>query len=101
MIGHKLGEFSHTRQFHGHTAASDKKVENQQVRLKGDYYVYHSEEQQDWNRFAQKVRQVCDLVRDKKVLRLKVLRFCQKREIAIVLTKLLNSGLAVARNSEI
>lgn len=26
MIGHKLGEFSHTRQFHGHTAA-DKKVE--------------------------------------------------------------------------
>ena len=49
----------------------------------------------------QKVRQVCDLVRDKKVSEaLKVLRFCQKREIAIVLTKLLNSGLAIAQGTQ-
>ena len=35
-----------------------------------------------------KVRQVCDLVRDKKVEALKIFRFNEKKEIAIVLTKL-------------
>lgn len=44
-----------------------------------------------------KVRQVCDLIRNKKVSdAIKTLRFCEKKEIAIVLTKLLNSGLAIA-----
>ncbi|EQC52731.1 50S ribosomal protein L22 [Bacteriovorax sp. DB6_IX] len=48
-----------------------------------------------------KVRQVCDLIRNKKASEaLRILRFCEKKEIAIVLTKLINSGLAVAADSE-
>lgn len=48
-----------------------------------------------------KVRQVCDLVRGQKASEaLKTLRFCEKKEIAIVLTKLINSGLAIAADSE-
>ena len=48
-----------------------------------------------------KVRQVCDLVRNKKASEaLKVLRYCEKKEIAIMLTKLINSGLAIAADSE-
>lgn len=48
-----------------------------------------------------KVRQVCDLVRNKKASEaLKILRFCEKKEIAIMLTKLINSGLAIAADSD-
>lgn len=48
-----------------------------------------------------KVRQVCDLIRRKPVHEaLKTLRFCDKKEIAIVLTKLINSGLAIASESD-
>lgn len=48
-----------------------------------------------------KVRQVCDLVRNRKASEaLKILRFCEKKEISLVLTKLINSGLAIASNSE-
>jgi len=48
-----------------------------------------------------KVRAVCDLVRNKKASEaLKILRFCEKREIAIVLSKLINSGLAIASSAE-
>lgn len=48
-----------------------------------------------------KVRQVVDLIRRKPVQHaLKTLRFCEKKEIAIVLTKLINSGLAIASESE-
>ncbi len=44
-----------------------------------------------------KVRQVADLVRNKKVEEaISILRYCPKKEIAIVLTKLINSGLAIA-----
>jgi len=47
-----------------------------------------------------KVRQVCDLIRNKKASEaLKILRFCEKREIALVLTKLINSGLAIANEA--
>ena len=47
-----------------------------------------------------KVRQVCDQIRSKKVEEaLKVLRFHDKKEIAIMLTKLINSGLAIASDS--
>jgi large subunit ribosomal protein L22 len=47
-----------------------------------------------------KVRQVCDLVRNKKAAdALKILRYCEKKEIALMLTKLINSGLAIANNS--
>ncbi len=47
-----------------------------------------------------KVRQVCDLIRNKKASEaLKILRFCEKREIALVLTKLINSGLAIANDA--
>lgn len=47
-----------------------------------------------------KIRQVCDLVRNKKASEaIKILRFCEKKEIAIVLTKLINSGLAIANES--
>ena len=47
-----------------------------------------------------KVRLVCDQIRNKKVEEaLKVLRFHDKKEIAIVLTKLINSGLAIASDS--
>lgn len=49
------------------------------------------------NKSARKVRQVCDLIRRKKVEdALHILRFNEKKEIAIMLTKLLNSGLQVA-----
>ena len=48
-----------------------------------------------------KVRKVCDLVRNKKASEaLKTLRFCEKREIALMLTKLINSGLSIASDSE-
>jgi len=48
-----------------------------------------------------KVRQVCDLIRGKKASEAeRILRFCEKREISIVLTKLLNSGLAQAASSQ-
>lgn len=50
---------------------------------------------------AQKMRQVCNLIRKKKVEEaLKILRFSEKKEIAIILTKLLNSGLSIAADSE-
>ncbi len=48
-----------------------------------------------------KVRQVCDLIRNKRAEdALNLLRFCEKREIAIVLSKLINSGLAIASEAE-
>ncbi len=48
-----------------------------------------------------KVRQVIDMIRSKKASEaLKILRFCEKKEISIVLTKLINSGLAIASESE-
>jgi large subunit ribosomal protein L22 len=48
-----------------------------------------------------KVRSVCDLIRRKKASEaMKILRFCGKREISISLTKLINSGLDIAANSE-
>ncbi len=44
-----------------------------------------------------KVKQVCDLIRNKKASEaLKILRFSEKKEIAVILTKLINSGLAIA-----
>ncbi len=47
-----------------------------------------------------KVRQVCDLIRRKKASEaVKVLRFCEKKEIAITLTKLINSGLTIANDA--
>lgn len=47
-----------------------------------------------------KVRQVCDLIRNKKASEaIKILRFCEKKEIALVLTKLINSGLTIATES--
>ncbi len=50
---------------------------------------------------ARKVRGVADLVRRKKVEEaLKILRFSEKKEIAIVITKLINSGLAIASESK-
>ena len=50
---------------------------------------------------ARKVRQVCDLIRNKKVEEaIKIVRFSEKKEIAIILTKLVNSGLQIASDSE-
>lgn len=47
-----------------------------------------------------KVRQVCDLIRRKKASEaLRILRFCEKKEIAIVLTKMINNGLGIAQDS--
>ncbi|MGB0452320.1 MAG: 50S ribosomal protein L22 [Bacteriovoracaceae bacterium] len=47
-----------------------------------------------------KVRQVCDVIRNKKASEaLKTLRFCEKKEIALILTKLINSGLTIASDS--
>mgnify|MGYP000681038186 CR=1 FL=1 len=52
------------------------------------------------NKSASKVRLVCDLIRNKKVEdAIRILRFNDKKEIAIILTKLLNSGLQVASES--
>ena len=48
-----------------------------------------------------KVRQVCDLIRNKKASEaVRILRFNEKKEIALMLTKLINSGLAIAADSE-
>ncbi|MCB9094950.1 MAG: 50S ribosomal protein L22 [Halobacteriovoraceae bacterium] len=48
-----------------------------------------------------KVRLVADLIRRKKVSEaLPILRFCEKKEIGIVLYKLLNSAMAIADESE-
>jgi large subunit ribosomal protein L22 len=53
------------------------------------------------NKSARKVRQVCDLIRRKKVGdALRILRFNEKKEIAIMLEKLLNSGLQIASESD-
>ena len=50
---------------------------------------------------ARKVRQVCDLIRRKKVEEaIRILRFCEKKETAIIVTKLINSGLAIAAESK-
>ncbi len=49
---------------------------------------------------ASKIRQVADLIRRKKAEEaLKILRFESKKETAIILTKLINSGLAIADES--
>lgn len=49
---------------------------------------------------ASKVRLVADLVRKKKVSdALSILRFNEKKEIAITVAKLINSALAIANNS--
>ena len=48
-----------------------------------------------------KVRQVCNLVRNKKASdAIKILRFNDKKEISLVLAKLINSGLAIASDSD-
>ncbi len=48
-----------------------------------------------------KVRQVLDLIRNKKASEaIRILRFNDKKEIAIMLTKLINSGLAIASESD-
>ena len=48
-----------------------------------------------------KVRQVCDLVRNKKASdAMRILRFNDKKEISLMLAKLINSGLAIASDSE-
>ena len=48
-----------------------------------------------------KVRLVVDLIRKKRVEEaLKILRFCEKKETAIVVTKLINSGLSIAADSK-
>ena len=53
------------------------------------------------NKSASKVRQVCNLIRNRKVEdAIKILRFNEKKEIAIMLTKLVNSGLQIASDSE-
>jgi|SRR5665647_809556 len=50
---------------------------------------------------ARKVRQVVNLIRRKKVEdALRILRFCEKKETAIIVTKLINSGLAIAAESK-
>ena len=50
---------------------------------------------------ARKVRLVADLVRREKVKQaLEILRFNRKQEISLMLTKLINSGLAIAVDSE-
>jgi large subunit ribosomal protein L22 len=50
---------------------------------------------------ASKVRQVCNLIRNKKVEdALRILRFCEKKDVAIMLSKLINSGLAIATDSK-
>jgi large subunit ribosomal protein L22 len=50
---------------------------------------------------ARKVRGVADLIRRKKVEEaLKILRFSEKKEIAIIMSKLINSGLAIASESK-
>ncbi len=55
----------------------------------------------NYGKSASKVRQVCNLIRNKKVEEaLSILRFNEKKEIAIMLTKLLNSGLSIASESE-
>lgn len=48
-----------------------------------------------------KVRQVCNLIRNKKASdAIKLLRFNDKKEISLVLAKLINSGLAIASDSD-
>lgn len=50
---------------------------------------------------AFKVRKVADLIRRKKVEdAIRILRFSDKKEIAIILTKLINSGLQIASDGE-
>jgi large subunit ribosomal protein L22 len=52
------------------------------------------------NKSASKVRQVCNLIRKQKVEdAIRILRFSEKKEIAIMLTKLVNSGLQIASES--
>jgi len=53
------------------------------------------------NKSARKVRQVANLIRRKKVEEaIRILRFNDKKEIAIMLTKLVNSGLQIASESD-
>ncbi len=53
------------------------------------------------NKSARKVRQVANLIRNRKVEdALTILRYSEKKEIAIMMTKLLNSGLQIASESD-
>lgn len=55
----------------------------------------------NFSKSASKVRQVCNLIRSKKVEdALRILRFNEKKDTAIMLSKLINSGLAIASESE-
>ncbi|MBL7664218.1 MAG: 50S ribosomal protein L22 [Bacteriovoracaceae bacterium] len=55
----------------------------------------------NFKKSARKVRLVCDLIRNKKVEEaLRILRFNEKKETAIMLTKLLNSGLSIASSAD-
>lgn len=48
-----------------------------------------------------KVRAVCDLIRTKKASEaLKILRFCEKKEVSLILSKLINSALSIASDSK-
>jgi large subunit ribosomal protein L22 len=48
-----------------------------------------------------KVRLMCDMIRRKKVSdAIKILRFADKKEMSIMLTKLINSGLSIATESD-
>ena len=50
---------------------------------------------------CRKVGKLCDMIRNKKASEaLRLLRFDSKKEIALVLTKLINSGLAIAAESD-
>ena len=48
-----------------------------------------------------KIRKVCDLIRKENVsVALDILRFCPKKEIALILTKAINNGLDKAVKNE-
>jgi large subunit ribosomal protein L22 len=50
---------------------------------------------------ARKVRLVADLIRNKKVSEaLKILRFNERKEISLLVSKLINSGLQIATDSK-
>src|SRR5216684_1443267 len=102
MVGHKLGEFSPTRTFHGH--AGDRKGEVKSAgggRLREGFFAMESIARTRHVRISpQKLRLVCELIVGKKIdLALSVLEFTPKRSAKVV-SKTLLAAVANARDQQ-
>ena len=113
MVGHKLGEFSPTRTFHGHSgdrkAASGRARRRQRHRLatrsdhergsQGDLR-WHAQLLRRFRESPRKVRMVADMIRGRSVDDAMSILRLQQRKAAKMLSKVLGSAIANATENE-